>query len=278
MDNLFLVIILGLALILSSFGMNYAKKSYTEYNENLKLIENIKASDKNVPDSHIFEKYSLESLKKNYPSPKKIFEKTTIDVPVINQYPELPVGCEAASATALLNYLGINVDKMSLYNNYFETDSEFVISDDGVKIGPDPNVFFIGDATSNGLGCYEFALEKFINNYFAFNGYNYNAIGLENLSQHDFETLLENGIPVIVWASQNMQPYQYNEKNRWILKTTGEEFFWLTNSHVLVAVGYDQKNYYFSDSNDKKEIVKYRKTDFLKRWQQLNSKALIVKK
>ncbi|NLY78771.1 MAG: hypothetical protein GX072_02350, partial [Lysinibacillus sp.] len=37
-----------------------------------------------------------------------------LQVPVVLQNPELPNGCEITSLTAILNYYGINVDKMTL--------------------------------------------------------------------------------------------------------------------------------------------------------------------
>ena len=57
-------------------------------------------------------------LSEGYRKPKSHFGKIQLDVPVVNQYPELPNGCEITSATAYLNYIGIKVDKIELCESY----------------------------------------------------------------------------------------------------------------------------------------------------------------
>lgn len=43
-----------------------------------------------------------------------LHEKILLDVPVLLQFPELPRGCEVTSLAMMLNYAGIQVDKLTL--------------------------------------------------------------------------------------------------------------------------------------------------------------------
>lgn len=280
MDNIFLVVILGLALIVCVYFLNFTHEEYSQYVKNEQAINMLEEHKTNKPTdemSDFFKKYPVEQLKINYKKPKVILNKTVIDVPVVNQYPELPTGCEIASTTALLKYIGIHTEKTELKDKYFEIKDTFTYNSQGEKIGPDPYQVFVGDPTSGGFGCMSDVVEKTIDKYFKQNGLLYDAIQINGIKENDLEKLLDNGIPVIVWASRNMKPFKYYESNEWILDTTGKKFTWPSNAHVLVICGYDDKNYYFSDSDNKKEIVFYKKSDFVTRWEEFGSQAVIVK-
>ena len=57
-----------------------------------------------------------------------------LDVPLINQNPDYPNGCEAAAATMLLNYLGIDITLEDFINNYLPMSD--VYEKDGIRYGP----------------------------------------------------------------------------------------------------------------------------------------------
>lgn len=279
MDNLPLIIVLGLAFSVSLAASKFSENTYKVYTAEEQRISAMQEAETAKPaekKSTFFNNYNINELKNKYAKPNKIGAKTIIDVPVINQFPELPTGCEIASSTALLNYLGIEIDKVTLQENYFEDSYDFRYNENNQRIGPDPNEVFVGDPKDTGFGCLSPVVEKSLDNYFKTNGYNYDAIQLQDASQKDLETLLDNGVPVIVWASRNMSPFKYTPNNNWILETTGKKFTWPGNSHVLVLIGYDENDYYFSDCDNKNEIAFYRKADFILRWEQFNSQGIIV--
>lgn len=274
MKNTAIVISLGLAFCISLVALIDSKKEYDNYvAAEAKFTE--ESVEKTSAGYSFLSLYDINELKQGYKKPSTVFGKTMIEVPVVNQYPELPVGCEVASCTAALNYIGIDIDKMTMLS-YFETDSTFTDISGGRRTGPDPDKVFVGDPRDNGFGCFPAAIKIFLNNYFKDNGYNYNAIELKNANEQDLQALLDNGIPVIVWATVNMRPYKFTDDNEWVLNTTGEDFRWPGNSHVLVLCGYDDKNYYFSDPNDKADIVFYKNTDFIQRWMQNDCKGIII--
>lgn len=217
-------------------------------------------------------------LSEGYRKPKSRFGKIQLDVPVVNQYPELPNGCEITSATAYLNYIGIKVDKLELCDNYLPRSNRFTYSDNGrQRTGPDPYETFVGNPKKTGFGCYNTVIEKSLNDFFDDRGYKYEAIILEDLCAEDLEALIRAGMPIQVWASSNMVALQYIDSNKWTLETTGEEFCWPKNSHSLILCGYDNERFYFSDPNNKMKIVAYRKKDFLERWEQLGKQSIVIK-
>ena len=46
----------------------------------------------------------------------------SIDVEPVLQLPEFPTGCEITSLTTVLNHLGYDINKVDLYEDYFEKD------------------------------------------------------------------------------------------------------------------------------------------------------------
>ena len=67
-------------------------------------------------------------------------EEQKLDVPIENQMPDLPNGCEVTSLSMLLNYYGIKVDKNELADNIAHVDS---FTDNG-KYRGNPNQGFVG--------------------------------------------------------------------------------------------------------------------------------------
>lgn len=75
-------------------------------------------------------------------------------VELILQNPELPNGCEVTSLAMLLTSAGFPVDHVKLYQQYLPT-KEFTYSKNQ-RLGPSPNEFYVGDASSRTGGWYCF--------------------------------------------------------------------------------------------------------------------------
>ena len=70
------------------------------------------------------------------------------DFDIIEQYPELPTGCEITAMTMVLNYYGYQVNKVTMALDYMpKVQAEFYRSEDGRLMGPDLENFFVGDPT-----------------------------------------------------------------------------------------------------------------------------------
>lgn len=259
--------------------LNGASGQLEEMKEQAQNLPETSAADEpeELPPSAFAEKYSFDRLAENYPAPKKLWNKTWISVPVINQYPELPVGCEITSAAVILNYLGFEVDKVWLQENFLKDSYNFRQINQEERKGPDPSKVFVGDPQQSGFGCFAPVIAESLERYFASVGSENLPVVLEGADERDLEALIDKGIPVIVWASLDMKPFRYTANNEWILETTGEVFRWPGNAHVMVLCGYDTNGYYFSDCNDKDNIVRYDKETFLHRWRQFGSQGVLVK-
>ncbi|MBQ3162451.1 MAG: C39 family peptidase [Oscillospiraceae bacterium] len=221
--------------------------------------------------------YTIEQLGEGYEKPESVFGKVSIDVPIINQFPELPIGCEITSATAVLQYLGFDVDKIYMTENYLPWDDNFTYDENMVSHGPDPYKVFAGNPYDWGYGCFAPVITESLNTFFISNDPDYEALSLENINEADIEKLINEGVPMIVWASRGMKPYKYREPATWLLNDTGEEFNWIGNSHTLVLCGYDSNCYYFMDCDDKTEITAYSKENFLNRFEENGSQCVVVK-
>ena len=279
MNNTFVTVVLGVAFALCLGATKVVADANLEYKETAAAIQALDAqtAELKMGENAFLKKYNINELKRNYPAPEVSDGKTLIGVPVINQFPELPTGCEITSATALLRYIGYDVDKVFMQETYLPSSSAFYTGAEGVRIGPDPDKYFIGDPKGKGLGCYSTVIVDALNRFFRDRSSASYAIDLVNADQRTLETLLDNGIPVQVWASRDMKAFTYVNGNDWYLETTGEHFHWPSNSHSLVLVGYDKLNYYFADCDDKKKIQAYEKALFLKRWEKTGNRGVIIK-
>lgn len=225
----------------------------------------------------LYNGWTVEELGKGYEKPSGVFGKIMLDVPIISQYPELPVGCEITGAAAVLQYLGFDADKLYLTDNYLKCDDNFTYDENMVSHGPDPYKVFAGDPYDWGYGCFAPVIVDTLNRYFADNDPDYEAMELEEVNSADIEKLLNEGVPLIVWASRGMKPYNYREPAEWLINETGEPFTWIGNSHTLVLCGYDSNCYYFMDCDDKEEITPYLKEQFLNRFRENGSQCVIIK-
>lgn len=278
-NNTVIVGILGFAFAACLLTTKFVGDAQKEYKQTIFHINEINAETESFKAGKdgFLRQYDISELKENYVEPTISGNKTIMNVPIINQFPELPTGCEITSATAILNYVGFNVDKVYMQENFLASSSAFYFNAENKRVGPDPGEYFVGNPKEKGLGCFSTVIVDTINKFFRANKSTYYAINLVNGDQKTLETLLDNGIPIEVWASIDMKPFKFTASNEWIVESTGETLHWIGNAHALVLVGYDDENYYFADCANKKEIQKYKKTDFLARWEQFNKQGVIIK-
>lgn len=274
MKNKVLVTTLALCTALCTVVADYA---YTGQLHDERAAEVELYNSLNADPHTLYSGYTVEQLGEGYEKPSNVFGRIQLSVPIINQYPELPIGCEVTSAAAVLQYLGFDVDKLYLTDNYLTWDDNFTYDENMVSHGPDPYKVFAGNPYDWGYGCFSPVITETLNKYFADNDPDYEAIILEDINSADIEKLLDYGVPMIVWASRDMKPYNYREPAEWLLNDTGEPFTWIGNSHTLVLCGYDNACYYFMDCDDKDEITPYLKESFLRRFEENGSQCVVVK-
>ena len=156
----------------------------------------------------------------------------------VMQNPELPTGCEITALTQTLNFLGFDVDKVTMCDKYMNTDwkGEYTM-----------NQCYIGDPKSySGYGCSSPVICKSARRYFRVEKSDCYPVDLSGTDFQDLFYQIDQGRPVIVWATMylmNTEPkYQYTAKN-------GEEMWFCTYQHCLTLYGYDldEKIVYVAD-------------------------------
>lgn len=194
-----------------------------------------------------------------------------LNVPCLAQAPELPTGCEAVSAVMILQYYGEKITAADFVDGYLDCDTSFYTAADGAWCGPDPNRVFVGDPrTPNGYGCYAPVIEKALVTYFGGSERVENTTG-KSLSEL-CERYLDRGIPVLLWASMEMQETYPSQS--WRLES-GELFTWIAREHCLVLVGYDAERYFFNDPLAG-TVVGYEKTLVEQRYRELGMQSLVI--
>ena len=161
------------------------------------------------------------------------------DFDIIEQYPELPTGCEITAMTMVLNYYGYQVNKVTMALDYMpKVQAEFYHSEDGRLMGPDLENFFVGDPTEEtGYICGTGAIVTAANRYLADVGSDLTAAAMKNVQPKKLYDLIDQGTPVVIWCTINMEDRA--ETDGWY-REDGTYMEWSTNDHGAVLIGYDE--------------------------------------
>lgn len=197
----------------------------------------------------------------------QITKSAMLDVPVFEQFPELPAGCEITSLTMLLQYYGVNKTKMELVAEMPRDSTPASLNADGSPgYWGNPNIGFVGDVTrkERGFGIYHAGLFPLLKKYVP------SAVDLTGENFQLYEKQIASGIPVIVWTT-----IDYNKPYKWVtwdtqigpIRTTYSE-------HAVVLVGYDEANVYLNDPLSGKKQVKVNKAQFVDSWTEMGQQGL----
>jgi uncharacterized protein YvpB len=198
-------------------------------------------------------------------------ETVILDAPIISQKPELLDGCEVSSLAMLLQYAGVNVDKMTLAKKVKKDTTPIVKDKKGdIKIWGNPHEGFVGDITGkrDGFAVYHKPLLELLEQYLPGRGV--------DLTGQPFEELLrsiDNKKPVVVWSTIDFKlPDSYEE---W--KNNGEEVKATFDEHAVLLVGYDHDSCYVNNPYTGKKNQQVKKEDFIKSWNSIGSQAISYK-
>ena len=174
---------------------------------------------------------------------EKVYRNSTgtrlTDFEIMEQYPELPTGCEITAMTMVLNYYGYNVDKVTMALDYMpKIQAEFYRGEDGRLMGPDLENFFVGDPTEEtGYICGTGAIVTAANAYLTDVGSDMTAVAMKNAQPEELYDLIDQGTPVVIWCTINMEDRA--ETDSWY-REDGTYMEWSTNDHGAVLIGYDE--------------------------------------
>lgn len=183
--------------------------------------------------------------------------------PVLNQYPELPTGCEVTSLTMVLNFYQLAADKCDIADNYLEKGEVGAV---------DFRVAFEGDPRDeNSYGCYAPVIVKAADAYLTANNSTMKATDLTGTAFADLFQYIDKGIPVIVWGTLDCEEGHYSVT--W--EVDGKELTWFTPEHCMVLVGYSDYQVWVADPVHG-DIRVYDRELFRVRYESLQQQAVVI--
>ncbi|WP_157729405.1 C39 family peptidase [Tumebacillus algifaecis] len=188
-------------------------------------------------------------------------------IPVINQYPVLPTGCEATALTMLLNWAGVDV----LYTEVAKALPKVALPHevDGKWYGGNPNKGFIGDPfQKESYGVFHGPIAELIERYLP--GL---AVDLSGGSLAEVLAVLDSGRPVVVWATLKLREGRVTDVWQ---DEDGTEIRWISPQHCMLMTGYDDQHVIINDP-DTGAVEHYPRELFEDRWVLLGRQAVTVR-
>ncbi|MEG2935579.1 MAG: C39 family peptidase [Clostridium sp.] len=186
-------------------------------------------------------------------------------VPVINQFPELPTGCEVTSSAMLLNFYGINVGKEALADEV--SKAPLPGFKNGRVEGESPYEYFVGNPRDvKSFGAFNQPMHNLISNYMV----------AENITGCEFSQVIEkikNGQPVMAWITRDLIEVQY--ASSWYVKN--EEFWWPRGEHTVIITGVEEDIIVVNDPYDGQE-KRYELKRFKMIWETMGKQAIVISK
>ena len=159
------------------------------------------------------------------------------DVPFIKQLPELPRGCEVTSLAMLLQYKGVQVDKMQLASEIHRVPFE----QNGLRGNPYEG--FVGNIYTKaepGYGVYNKPIFDLAEKYVP-----EKVINLTGRDMQDIYKVISSGSPVWVIINTTFKPLAESSFETW--NTSSGEVKITYYEHSAVVIGYDQNFVYVND-------------------------------
>lgn len=182
----------------------------------------------------------------------------------VNQYPELPTGCEITALTSVLNYYGYNVKKETMADDYLKKGSGSFYE------------MFLGNPRKKegSYGCMAQPIADAANLYFKKNSISRKAV---NISGSEFDKVLDyvaEGYPVIVWNTINMKPAYESKK----LVLGGKTYTWIAPEHCVVVTGFDRDANEVYAADPASGLVTRNLSTFKQRYNSLKKQAVYITK
>lgn len=192
-----------------------------------------------------------------------------IEVAAVMQTPELPTGCEVTSLTMLLNYIGFDVDKLTLADEYLPK---------GEYRKADFHKVFVGNPRNRqAYGCTANVIaetaENFLRDYDTDN--KWQVVNITGCSPEMLYSAVKSGDPVVVWGSINMGEI-IKDHVTWTDEETGNTVSWIGGEHCLLLTGYEMKENLVYVNDPLRGQVSYDMNTFEKRFEELDRNAVII--
>ena len=157
-------------------------------------------------------------------------DKTSEEIEMENilQNPELPTGCESVALTMVLKYLGFDLEKTTIADDYL------VFADRNFAMG------YIGNPhTEDGAGIFAPGLVKTANNFLEAQESEKRGFDISDTDFEDLYNYVAAGIPIIIWNTMYLEkPVPTDE----VCEFEGKTYRWFRNEHCMVMCGFDKEN------------------------------------
>lgn len=177
------------------------------------------------------------------------------DVPYLSQEGILPNGCEAVSATMLLQFSGFSISPEGFVRAYLPTEPVYL--EWGCRYGPDPNQAYAGDPFSEngGWGCFAPVITEALNQ--CLKDPDQKAVNLTGLSLEQVfsEVVMKNNTPAAIWVTIDMQ--EISSMYQWQSYDHSTTYLYPANQHCMVLIGRDAEHYYLCDPYESNGVVCY---------------------
>ena len=197
-------------------------------------------------------------------------EKKMIEgVPHVSQLPELQRGCEVTSLTMLLQYEGIEADKMTLAEQIHKIPFR-----DANYVRGNPYDGFVGDIytfSKSGYGVYHGPIARLAENYLPGKVKDITGQSIDAVYE-----LVDSGSPVWVIINSTYAPLPESEFTVWETNSGNVKITY--REHSVVIVGYDKNFIYMNDPLASDGYKAVPRIPFEKAWIQMGSQAIAIKK
>lgn len=193
-------------------------------------------------------------------------ERAVLEVDPIFQNPELPTGCEITSLTALLQYLGFDVEKETMANEYLfcTYDTAKYTLEDAYIGTPD---------AEDGFGCYAPVLVDAADRYLQTQNGEQKAIDLTGSNEETICRYVASGYPVVMWITIGL--YDVYEELGWTTED-GEEVMWCELEHCVLLHGYDKEEGTVYVCDPLNGDVTYDMERYFQIYEEMHSRAMTI--
>lgn len=178
------------------------------------------------------------------------------------QNPELPIGCEITALTIVLNYLGYDVDKLTLADNFLDKG----------RVGEtSPYKAFVGNPRDeDACGAFAPVIVNSAKRYLYSENSDMNVYNVTGADYSELVDYVDNGHPVLVWETMWMsKPHIAAEWN-----IDGETIVWKSHEHAMVLIGYTADTYIMADPL--RGIYEYDKEVVEERYKDMGRQAIVI--
>lgn len=242
---------------ISACSTSIADTEKSSTNETESVVENM-------------ESFEQDTKSTDYKDSENYSEETSLvplDVPLIQQMPELARGCEVTSLAMILQYHGIDVDKMELAENIaYEPFKE-----NGLM--GNMNQGFVGNIETfqeSGLGVYVGPIINLATQYIDKS----KIINITGQSTDELYHAIDAGSPV--WILTNAWFSYLPEEQFRTWQTTEGSMRVTYRQHCVVLTHYDKANVYINDPLQSEKNIAINRTEFEEAWIQMGRQAFYL--